>query len=284
MQKNFSALKGKRIKIYTRSFSLEMYRYASKLFENQDAVIVRLTDQMADGYFYTIIKDTDCDIAINLDEDAFITNMDAMWDLVDFVVEKGYANAGCSDRGAGVPRGGNPIVTNPFFNILNLELIRIIPIDKNIINKFDYNVVKKEMVTAFPNKMLFDECDFNHYDNEPYYPFFFWMAHNFKTLYLPGRQHNDGMSTILYNHKQQPVCYHSWYARFYKMKSDHTKRINMLIDEVYNIRKLPKPVFTFKDNCQFILDLCIRWCIKIPMRIFNLPNKWKKWLRHFHDK
>ena len=54
------------------------------------------------------------------------------------------------------------------------------------------------------------------YDNyEPFYPFFFWLAHNFKTLYLHGVEHSDGISTILHNHDGKPFLYHSWWSRVY---------------------------------------------------------------------
>src|SRR5574344_1345122 len=113
-----------RIKIFTRSFSLELYSLAKPLFATMGIPIVRLTDQTADGYFYTMLSDLDCDVAVNIDEDCFVVNPQAILDLAQVVVENDYANAGCPDGGSGCPRGGNPIVTNPFFNVLNLKLIR----------------------------------------------------------------------------------------------------------------------------------------------------------------
>ncbi len=277
---NKGKIQGKRIKIYTRSFSLEMYRYASALFQIPGIPVVRLTDQTADGYFYTILKDMECDIAINIDEDAFIVGIDSILELINFVIENNYANAGCPDGGGAAPRSGNPIVTNPFFNILNLELIRTLPINKKVINRFDYNSVKDKMIKEFPVDILYNKYDFNLYDYEPYYPFFFWLAYNFKTLYLPSEKHKDGISTILYNHKQQVICYHSWFARFYKIIPEQTIRITALMDQAYETRGIPKLKFSFIDKCKFLFDLCIRWCIKIPMRMVNWPNKWKKWYRH----
>ena len=277
-------LQDKRIKIFTRSFSLEMYRRASKLFDNQGVPVVRLTDQMADGYFFTILNDTHCDIAINIDEDAFVIDMDAIWDLVEEVVEKEYANAGCPDGGGGCPRSGNPIVTNPFFNVLNLELIRTLPIDKKSINHFNYRARKNEMEAAFPKEMLYSKYDFNRYDYEPYYPFFFWLAYNFKTLYLHSEKHPDGISTILYNSKKKPICYHSWFARFYLTDSQQRKRIDALSDEVYNMRGLEKDTFTFADKVCFSFDYFVRFCVRIPMRISKWPGKWTKWYRHYQER
>ena len=87
-----------RIKIYTRSFDLKLYRLAKGLFEGlRDAggnpiPCVRLTDQSADGYFYTMLRDRDCDVAVNIDEDAFLVDPQAALDLVGVLLEGGYAN------------------------------------------------------------------------------------------------------------------------------------------------------------------------------------------------
>ena len=112
-----------RVKFYTRSFDLRLYRISKALYEGLEyegeaIPCVRLTDQSADGYFYTMLKDTDCDIAINIDEDAFITNPGAMLELVDVAIKEGYANIGYSD-GDPATTNRDKIVTNPFFNIFN---------------------------------------------------------------------------------------------------------------------------------------------------------------------
>lgn len=279
------ALHGKRIKIFTRSFSLELYRQAQVLFTNLvDIPVVRLTDQTADGYFYTILKDKSCDIAINIDEDAFLVNPQAMLDLVEFVVENEYANAGCPDGGGGCPRGGNPLVTNPFFNILNLDLIRTKFTTKQAIQKFNYDEVKAEMIAKFPVERLISNYNFDSVDYEPYYPFFFWLAYNFKTYYLPSERHVDGVSTILFNHLDYPICLHSWFARFYKVTEDQTLRINNLIDEAYTKRQMTRLRFTRKNQLQFVIDLVIRWCIKVPQRIMGWPRKWVKWYNRWERK
>lgn len=257
---------GLRIKFYTRSFDLRLYRYSKGLYEDLGYPVVRLTDCSADGYFYKMLEDQDCDIAINVDEDAFITDPQAMLDLVRTVVSGGYANAGCPDGGAdaAVPRSGDPRVTNPFFNILDLKQIR---------NAFD----KKEMVRR-------DE------DLEPYYPFFRWMADRFKTLYLPSEKHADGFTTILKDPQGRPFCQHSWLARFYSMPSwivrktmpgftNQKARIDALIDESYGIRGLRRPVFGAKDRLAFIANDVIRWLIKIPQRVSRWPYKLARRIR-----
>jgi hypothetical protein len=280
-EKLYPHLAGKRIQIFTRSASLEMYRTAKTLFETAGLPCVRLVDQHADGYFFTILKDKNCDIAINIDEDAFVTDLDAILSLADFVVENGYANAGCPDAGSEFPRGFNPIVTNPFFNVLNLDVIRKIPFSKKDIKKFDYNSVKDEMIENFPKNFLTHPYNFDLYDAEPYYKFFLYLAYHCKTLYLFGKKHQDGFSTILYNHKNEIICYHSWMSRFYKKPylakikkvKNQTARIDALRDEAYAMRNISVNNYNYRDKFYFLFDTIIRTCVKIPMRIARWPRK-----------
>ncbi len=274
-----------RIKVFTRSFSLEMYELAKVTFESLGVPCVRLTDQMADGYFFTILKDTECDIAINIDEDAYAVNLRAIVDLVVYVVNNGYANAGCPDGGDEIPRNANPIVTNPFFNVFDLRIIRTLPINKKQINAFNYFSVKNEMIADFPSSVNVGvKYSFDDFDREPYYPFFFWLAYHFKTLYLPAKCHSDGISTILYNHQGEEICYHSWFSRFYNIDAKHTHRINSLIDEAYELADIERNIFTQADRIRFWADYTLRWAIKVPMRMANWPNKWKKWYIRYQVK
>ena len=275
-----------RIKIFTRSFDLRLYRNAKGLFDMLDVPVVRLTDQSADGYFYTILKDKECDIAVNIDEDAFLTDPDAMFRLITYVVDNGYANAGCPDGGGFCPRAANPIVTNPFFNILNLKLIRT-KYDRKAIKEFSYKEHKEEMTKLFPKERLETKYDFDRVDQEPYYPFFLWLAYNFKTLYLPSQRHEDGMTTILKDLDGNMLCLHTWFARFYttptwivkfvdSKRGMQKKRIDAVIDQAYSIRGIERSVFGFSDRLTFIGNKIIRWIIKVPQRVSRWPYKLKK--------
>lgn len=275
-----------RIKIFTRSFDLKLYRYSKGLFDSLGIPVVRLTDQSADGYFYTILKDEECDVAINIDEDAFLTDPQAMLRLADYVVENGYANAGCPDGGGFCPRVANPIVTNPFFNILNLKLIRT-AFSRKAVKEFNYLEHKDEMISRFPAERLETKYNFDRNEQEPYYPFFLWLAYSFKTLYLPSARHADGTSTILMDPQGNPICMHSWYARFYTTpdwavrffepnRGMQKARIDALIDEAYAIRSIRRPVFGFSDRLSFLGNKIIRWVIKVPQRISRWPYKLKR--------
>jgi hypothetical protein len=280
-----------RIKFFCRSFDLRLYRLSKGLYESLGYECVRLTDQSADGYFYTMLADKDCDIAINVDEDCFITNPDAVFSLVDYVLEEGISNAGCPDGGGWCPRGGNPIVTNPFFNVFNLKLLRE-QFSKSAVKSFDYLAHKESMISAYPVHMLYEgrKYDFDHTDYEPYYPFFFWQAFHTKTHYLKSMRHSDAWTTILYNQDGEEMCRHTWLARFYSVPSFLVKywqpdagmqkeRIDSIIDESYGIRALPKPIFTMKDQVAFLTNKVVRWMIKVPQRVAGWPRKIKRRLK-----
>lgn len=256
-----------RIKIFTRSFDLRLYRLSKGLFcdwkdaEGNPIPCVRLTDQTADGYFYTMLRDTECDVAINVDEDAFIVDPGAVLDLVDTLLAGGYANIGCSD-GDAATTGRDKVVTNPFFNVFNLALIR----------------------SRFERKALVRRLD----DREPYYPFFHWLADNFPTLYLPARRHADGITTIALDPQGRILCLHTWFSRFYAMPSwlvrriepsqgMQKQRIDAVICEAYALRSKELPRFSAADRLAFAGNKLLRWLIKVPQRIARWPYKlWRR--------
>ena len=280
-----------KIKIFCRSFDLKLYRLSKGLYESWGFPCVRLTDQTADGYFRTMLRDTDCDIAINVDEDCFITSREAVMALVDYVIANSIANAGCPDGGVWVPRGGNPLVTNPFFNVLNLNLLRE-QYSLEAERTFDYQARKQQMIDAYPPAMLYEgvKYDFNQVDREPYYPFFLWQAAHTRTLYLNSQRHSDGWTTILYNHLGEEMCRHTWLARFYSVPAwvvrhfqpnagRQQMRINNVIDEAYRMAGIEMPCFTFRDRCAFRWNKVVRWGIKVPQRVAGWPAKLRKKLR-----
>ena len=261
-----------RIKIYTRSFDLRLYRLSSALYrglrdaDGRPIPCVRLTDKSADGYFYAMLRDRDCDIAINIDEDAFLTDPQAAMELVQRVATEGFGNAGYPDT---TRKEGDPTVTNPFFHVLNLALIR---------EGFD----RKKMVRK-PE------------DLEPYYPFFHWLAANYPTLYLPAETHADGITTVARDQSGRTLCLHTWYARFYSMPSwvvrriqphqgKQKARIDAIIREAYAQRGLEVPVFGCWDRLSFSLDKCIRWIIKVPQRISRWPGKLARRIARYRNK
>ena len=250
-----------RIKFYSRSFNKELYLLSRGLYEQAGYPCIRLVDQTADGYFFKILEDETCDIAINVDEDCFITDLDAVLALARNAQEEGWINIGCSDAGQGVPRRGDPVVTNPFFNIFNLHEIRKV-----------WNAYR-----------LVPELKRDSYKGiEPYYNFFHWLVRTFpgKTLYLDNMRHHDGITTHL------DFCLHTWFARQYNpgllthlfegndaKKVNHRTRIDAVIDEAYAQRGLHRPSFSVLQRIGFKVDEMCRWTVKVPQRIAGWPNK-----------
>lgn len=207
-----------KIKIYTRSMNDVLYHKAMALCDLHYEK-VRLLGTSANGYLYQLVNDTSADWVINIDEDAFVCDMEAMKRLIDYCIENGYGNCGMPDGGVVHLRDGSPLVTNPYFNILNTKAIR---------EQFDTN-----NLTEAPDRNRFTQTDllvgshnFDNTDEEPYYPFFIWMSNHFKTLYLKATNHPDGESTVLYNHLGEPFLIHTWYSRFYNRDRFHTQRID----------------------------------------------------------
>jgi hypothetical protein len=210
-----------KIAVFTRSMNYSLYKLSDETillpFKHY-----RLTYTTAQGYLDKIIE-YDVDYAINIDEDAFVTNNDALFDLLKYCIKEKIVNCGFRDGGVLPIRFGNPLVTNPFFNILDVKTIR-----KNYSKSEINNFFKKEIDydSLIPKNLPFEYKISNNY--EPFYPFFLWLNTNFKVLYLDAKQHDDNFSTILFNHKGQEMIFHSWFSRAYGVDQFHTNRINNL--------------------------------------------------------
>lgn len=220
-----------RIKIYTRSMNKALYDRAM-FFIDLPYPKVRLENTTADGYIYQLIEDTTADIIINIDEDAFVSDLNALKNLLQYVVENEYVNCGMPDGGVVHLRRANPLVTNPYFNILNVAEIRK-KISLKEIESFPYH--KDEYMKNFPVHLLKGRFEF--VDNEPYCRFFVWLSQNYKTLYLDSYNHPDGESTVLLNHEGIPFLIHTWYSRFYGSDYKHTKRIDNVVSECERARE-----------------------------------------------
>ena len=216
-------------KVYTRSINYELYRMSQRCV-GLDLPRVRLVNTTADGYFYRMVNDADCDWVINIDEDAFVVDANAILGLLDYMKCNGYVNCGMSD--GVLVRPCNPAITNPFFNILNLKAIRE-KFDLEVIKSFNYHEYSNEIRSKLPShlKQMGDDR-FAMDQEEPFYNFFFWMALHFPTLYLDAETHHDGISTVLKNHEGNPMLYHSWFSREWRHDPQHTRRIEALYREV----------------------------------------------------
>lgn len=212
-----------RIKIYTRSMNRVLYHKSMALctlhYRKE-----RLVGTTADGYLMQVIGDTEADWVINIDEDAFVSDIDALKRLLAYCRENGYLNCGMPDGGVVHLRDGNPLVTNPYFNIFCTKSLR------EEIKHLDLG--EKPQEECFTQRdLLVDDHNFQNTGEEPYYPMLIWMGNHCKTLYLNAFTHPDGESTVLCNHLGEPFLIHTWYSRFYNNDRFHTRRINQAFKE-----------------------------------------------------
>jgi len=212
-----------RIKIYTRSMNCVLYHKSMALcalpYKKE-----RLVGTTADGYLMQVIEDTEADWAVNIDEDAFVCDIEALKRLLQHCIDNGYDNCGMPDGGVVHLRDGNPLVTNPYFNIFNTKALR------EKIKTLDLTEHPRE--ECFTQRdLLVDDHNFQNMGEEPYYPLLIWMGNHCRTLYLKATTHADGESTVLQNHLGEPFLIHTWYSRCYNNDRFHTRRINRAFRE-----------------------------------------------------
>ena len=187
---------------------------------------VRLTGTTADGYLRALLEQDGVDWIVNIDEDAFVCDIPALERLIAYCQDEGYDNCGMPDGGVVSIRSGNPLVTNPFFNILHVGCLR-----EAYGNGVQYGSVDENSFPQEARQRLKGCFDFHNDSEEPFYPLFLWMSQRRRTLYLHAYDHPDGVSTVLCNHLGEPFLIHTWYSRFYNHDFRHTRRINRAFRE-----------------------------------------------------
>lgn len=191
---------------------------------------------------------------IMADEDVMFTNPDEIFKIIKTLEEKEITVCGVRDGGILSWRGKNPYLINPFFCILNFEIIKSIyseiEVDKNqFIIENEFNDDLSNLPFSYDKNSIFEE----------YYCFFLWLRRsNMKFLFLEAVSNtfeNDLETTTVFDFNGKPMLYHTWYARTYGVNEYHTKRIDKIInfcnpekkqikikviwlkDYVYNIKK-----------------------------------------------
>ena len=225
----------RRIKVFTRSINDELYRVASSLFPPEWPA-ERVIGATALGYLEGVLTDSSVDMAVNIDEDAFVTDPEALRRLVCHVREMGYANAGVSDGGMIPHRDFNPVTTNPFFNVFDVSQVRARLTPGVFVGA---PLEGPEAERLLPANIRTTAYRFGYH--ESYDELFSWMAATFKTLYLEVGEHDDGTSTVVLNHLGEPFLVHSWYAREYLRDPVQTRRINAVIDDALAANPLGTP-------------------------------------------
>jgi len=158
-----------------------------------------------DGYVIQMLQRKE-DWVINIDQDAFISNITSILELLIIMKLKG-SDYSCFPDGGQEVREHNPVSCNPFFNILNLKPIRnkIDPFSSNFIHGFQAtNEIKEKFIKKFGswdpysletiperripegyrsdcvNNYLWDDC-------EPYHKLFIYLYYHLEVEWLAAR-------------------------------------------------------------------------------------------------
>ena len=255
-----------KIMIFTRSMNFKLFELSSQTI-GLPFKHVRLKHTSALGYFYKILK-YDIDYAINIDEDAFVVDSQKLVELLKYVIANNIVNCGFPDGGVLQIRGLNPLVTNAFFNILNVKEIKK-KLNYKEIENFDFRKYDYEKLAP---THLFKSYVYEYGISEPYDHFFLWLNLNYKVLYLGAESHKDGYTTLLKDMNNEVFLAHSWFSRFYGKDKTHTQRINNLFTE-YSCEKI-REFNKVGDQYNEWLDFLSFYYSKIKMEIRTRFKKW----------
>ena len=211
------------VQIFTRSINQELYDQAMSLI-SLPYVKNRVLGTTSDNYFIRLFA-SDCDWAVNIDEDCFVFAEEEIPALIEYMRLKGYDYCGMPDGGVVSVRQANPLIPNGFFNVFNVKKIRE-NLDINALINADF---RPEMEAKTPFHLMRLKYEYNFL--EPYYRVFYWLLDNYRPLFLDALDTEDGITTELLSHRNCPFCWHTWYAREYDEQKD---RIDKIIKKAKN--------------------------------------------------
>ena len=189
------------------------------------------------------------DWMVYIDEDCFITNLDALNDLIQYQINNNFSCSGVPDGGVISHRFHNPIAINPFFMIMNVADIRKRYNLDEITHSYYASDLDRFIPTDLIKKEFIYQSDYDKtiakgykpfgvvYDNfEACYGFFFWLLrNNFKMLYLDADEYSDNLTTIVKNQNGVSFVYHTWFARKWH-DENNKKRIMKIVDYCNKIK------------------------------------------------
>lgn len=224
--------------IVTRHSIPELYKKSASILARipYPKVAIPSANTLANQYIYqclTIFPQFEW--VINIDDDCFITDIHAIYELLDYMERNGYDYCGMPDGLTYTPRDiFNPASMNPFFNIFRVSTIwyKMTPetmqihYHPSLLQKLDMSKLHPEIVGRDATTIY--QHEFNS-DYEPFYPQFFALLAQTKALQLYGQSFRprpdgsregvlfpeDPWTTILYTPDMKPFALHTWFARDY---------------------------------------------------------------------
>jgi hypothetical protein len=186
------------------------------------------------------------DYVINIDDDAFLSDLSGLFDVLVTMEIGGYDYAGMPDGMTWTPRDiFNPASMNPFFNVFHVQRIleKLKAFPRGLNTQFTYGLIES-LIPALKEKgfcpealaagVTWETLAAYHFptDYEPFYPIFFALLNaGCRPLLLYGCSWNgercdvadrvgmiapsDWWTTVLYTADKKPFLYHTWLARDY---------------------------------------------------------------------
>lgn len=192
-----------------------------------DWKFIRILNSSAHGYLdYIFNTKFETKWVLNLDEDCFLINEKSVEKLIDFMETGGYDYCGVQDGGSIPVRIHNPLVSNPFFNLFNVE--KIYSLNKDYYEK-KYDTA--DISRKYSSFIRFTHSNYKFDMYEPFYNHFFWLLENGLMPYFmdAGEFSREkyfviapilrivpyyNSPTMIYDHVGNEIALHTWHSRF----------------------------------------------------------------------
>jgi hypothetical protein len=251
----------KNIAILSTVVNFDLYQKSSALFPKD------IRSYVIDGrngmhamdsicYMFKKLKNQNIDWLIMADEDVLFIDSNLVFSLINEMGIGNFSVCGVRDGGVIPHRIQNPYGINTFFSILNFKEILDLWDEKEVLknqyikeNEFDDDL--SLLKGDYSKESLF----------EPYYCFYFWLRRKGKKfLFLEATVpfEEDSISNLVVDSYQNPILYHTWYARSYGSNEKHTKRIDAIFNKMQGVKNIAQTPIIFKDPIYAYKKYCLK--------------------------
>ncbi|MBM2816407.1 MAG: hypothetical protein HW421_3169 [Ignavibacteria bacterium] len=210
----------------TRSMNNKLYDMMISLCPAEWKFVKVLNSSAFDYLDYIFTAKFETKWVLNLDEDCFLIDYRRIYDLIRFMENNDYDYCGVQDGGSIPVRIHNPLVSNPFFNLFNIEIIS--KLEKNYYNK-KYPV--EEIKQKYSDRIRYLHTEYKYDDFEPFYNEFFWLLEQGLNPYFNNATEfvqekylviaplfitipYFNCPTMINDHENREIAIHTWHSRY----------------------------------------------------------------------
>lgn len=252
-----------KITCITRSMNPKLYNKMLEL-SDPDWNFIRVVNSSAYDYIdYIFSNDFNSKWVLNLDEDCFLTNYNKIYTLIDFLEKNNYDYCGVQDGGSIPVRIHNPLVSNPFFNLFNVEKINKLEKKYRTTKEYNLEVLKNK----FEKHIRFKHSALNYDLYEPFYKQFFWLLEEGLIPYFNNATPFDqekyfviapigriipyyNSPTLILDNNDDELAIHTWHSRYY-----HYPNIKKAINNCYDYAKSKNKTLSNSKRNFKVVDL-----------------------------